>query len=296
MPNNSDDQIPERGKRSTPDPVRRNEPEDQSDSDSQTQAQGQEQPPPENQTAPRHGETVDLSNDEVEEETHHSDVPIDPEVQKEIDRYYEQKRQEEQAQEAQQEAEAEQEDFGNVDESPDPIQGGTDFESSSQPQTETEPDPREYAQEGHESGAETSQPDPSPGPQQESSAQQEPVQDPREPRESMVSEAGEEVDVDDIDLDSIENQEWGLGEARPAQIRKLRGMKFLLTEPEDDDTVVNAIQQIRQDDMMTAYYQLARITVKAPTITEERWTEGMTATERIALGNQVLSYLQAQDF
>lgn len=337
MPDNSDNnpEIPERGQRSNIDPVRQSESDESqtptnSDSGSRSQSgpqqSNQDQGLAENQAAPRHGETVDLSNDDADEdEGHYSNVPIRPEVQQEIDRYYEKKRQQEQEQEEAQE----QQELGNIDESPEPIQGGTDYEPEPEsypnsgpeaaptdaPSGQPEPDPREFAQEGHEESETSAQPaqqqtsttdhqGPPPAQEAAQAPQQNTAQnadetadDPAESpqsRESMVD--SEEVDLEDIDLDSIENQDWGLGEKRPPKLRQFRGMKFLLTEPEDDDKVVNAINQIRQDDMMTAYYQLVRITVKAPEITEERWNEQMTATEKVGLGNQVLAYLQAQDF
>lgn len=265
--------------------------------------------PPRAQPAGPPGETVDLSNPDAEGKSEYSDVPVRPEVQEAIDQYYEQKEQE--SDEEQEEVDERTPDEFNIDQRDnESVESGTgvqneDADPFAEAKSVTHPSPPpEPESETEDTEPET---DPEPDPRQEAqaaTAEEQPhtadATDDTEDGTSDLSlegqELGEEVDLSEVDLDSIENQQWGLGKTKPAKMVTMKGMKFLLTEPDDDDAVVNSISKVRRGDLMAAFKALSQLTVEAPTISDERWEQDMTAMERFSLGNIVLQYLDAQDF
>lgn len=279
-------------------------PENNDDLPPRAQPQGQQPSGPP-------GETVDLSNPDAEEEPQYSDVPVRPEVQEEIDKYYAEKEQEND--DDQQDVDERTPDEFNIDQR-DEAEGGTDIQNEDDepfaeaktvsrpgddPETQESGEPEEIPPEETANAGSYTSPEPEPDPRQEAqeATAEDPVADsdatdaPEDTPSELSLEGqdiGEDVDLDEIDLDSIENQTWGLGKRKPAKMVAMKGMKFLLTEPEDDDTVVNSISKVRRGDLMTAFKALVQITVEAPKITDERWEQDMTAMERFSLGNIVL--------
>ncbi|WP_327054009.1 hypothetical protein [Halomicrococcus gelatinilyticus] len=98
---------------------------------------------------------------------------------------------------------------------------------------------------------------------------------------------GEAVDPESFDFDA---QEWTLDERRQPTVFELRGMKFLLEEPADDDAVLNELENVADADRAAQMRALVQLAVTSPDVSDERWEE-MAFSAKLALASRAAEFL-----
>lgn len=147
----------------------------------------------------------------------------------------------------------------------------------------------------------------------------EPLEPPDEAAFEDDDEAVEELeaDADEPDLPNVSGEqldfeglaegdgeaEWTWGEPKPPRTFGYKGMQVVMTEPDDDDEILNLMRERSMDpggeEEMTQLDRLkiyAKMCVDHPEITDERWEHKMTPTERLTIGTMAAQYLEGEDF
>ena len=104
--------------------------------------------------------------------------------------------------------------------------------------------------------------------------------------------ANESTSPDEADPGSFdfENQEWTLDERQQPTVFELRGMKFLLEEPADDDAVLNKLEDVADGDRAAHMRALVQLAVTRPDISDERWAD-MAFSAKLALASRAAEFL-----
>lgn len=102
-------------------------------------------------------------------------------------------------------------------------------------------------------------------------------------------------DPDQVSNDELESQTWTLGETRSG-IRTERGMKWKLTEPDDDAVVADLIQSLAVGPANPdTWRKWVQAYVESPTVTDELWEEQTVAMDRFALFDMVFEFSEFAD-
>ena len=117
-----------------------------------------------------------------------------------------------------------------------------------------------------------------------------------QPQFASTDETDEELDPDDIDPAELEEQEWTLGGERGDKLIEFKGMKFLLSEP-DDDELLDIIGAEPDEEVSASenMRELCQATIEAPTLTDDRW-DGLNLAERLGLMMEVSQYVGLDEF
>lgn len=111
---------------------------------------------------------------------------------------------------------------------------------------------------------------------------------------------GEDLDFEGLaDDDAGDEVEWTWGQSKDEVRFEYKGMEVVMTEPDDDDEVLSAIRNAAEDDDLSEMDQLrvyAQLAIDQPTITQDRWENHMTPTERLTIGNAAAQYIEGEDF
>ncbi|WP_158058253.1 hypothetical protein [Halorussus halophilus] len=105
-----------------------------------------------------------------------------------------------------------------------------------------------------------------------------------------ASTGGNESSAADPENFDFENQEWTLGGKREPEVHEIQGMKFLFEEPENDDTVLNELDQVGDDDRSAQMKALVQLVVAKPEVTDDRW-EQMSFAAKLGLAGQAAEFL-----
>lgn len=109
-----------------------------------------------------------------------------------------------------------------------------------------------------------------------------------------VPDPSDRVDEADVDDDAAyEDQEWTLGEIRTGEI-EVQGMRFKLEEPASDEAVERLLRA--EGGLANNIREVVDTLVVSPTITDERWDNGMTPKERALLAGEALDWFGIDDF
>lgn len=97
-------------------------------------------------------------------------------------------------------------------------------------------------------------------------------------------------DPDKVSNDELEGQTWVLGEVKSG-IKRERGMKWKLTEPDDDEVIADLIQSIVVNPSASeTRKKWVQSYIESPEITDERWENDMVAMDRFMLFDMVFEF------
>lgn len=122
------------------------------------------------------------------------------------------------------------------------------------------------------------------------------------PERSTTPPEAHGVDQSAVDMeglaDSDEEEEWTWGQEKDTYTFTYKGMEVTMSEPDDDDKVLSAVRNANSEDMseMDQLRIYAQLAIDSPEITQDRWENHMTPTERLKIGNMASRYIEGEGF
>jgi hypothetical protein len=105
-----------------------------------------------------------------------------------------------------------------------------------------------------------------------------------------------DADPSNIDPADLEDQEWTLGDSKEDKIIEFKEMKFLLSEP-DDDELLDIIGSQPGEEMSPSdnMRELCQATIQSPTLSDARWSD-LNIAERLGLMMRVSDFVGLDEF